>query len=100
MASCDELAGRLSPEDAARLQDQLRFHAELHLSGYMGLTELCEAYFLFRQKEYPLAFVRASRGMRAYERGLETFAKSEHGKWKHFYRADWLTIIKCTIYNS
>ena len=26
-------------------------------------------------------------------------AESEHGKWKNFYRADWLTNVKSTIYS-
>lgn len=25
-------------------------------------------------------------------------AEAEHGKWKHFFRADWLTNIRSTLY--
>lgn len=99
MIQYDKVTSALSNEDQLRLQDQLRFHAELHLSGCKGMKGLCESYVEFQQKEYPKAFVKASQSMWDYQLSLESMERAEHGKWKNFYRADWLTNVKNTIYN-
>ncbi|WP_235988841.1 glycosyl hydrolase 115 family protein [Aquibacillus kalidii] len=95
----DMVAENLSEELKVRLQDQLRFHVELHLSGCKGLEDLCNAYVNFHQRKFPQAFVSASQSLWNFQTSLDAMDKSEHGKWKHFFRADWLTNVKNTLYN-
>lgn len=96
---CEELLTKLGEGDRRRAVDQLRFHGALHLSGCEGFYWLCRAYEQFRQQRYAQAFVLASRSMWCYEEGLHVLRQSEHGKWEHFYEADWLTNIESTVHN-
>src|SRR5690625_5414753 len=70
---------------------------ELHDSSCKGFISLCQAYLAAEVKDYPRAFVYASHAIWHYERGLHAMKQSEHGKWKNFYRADWLKNIEWTI---
>ncbi len=86
-------------ENAGFYKDHLLLQVELHLSGIRGFAALCESYFAYRNGNYPLAFVYTSEAIWNYNDGLTAMADVEHGKWKHFYRADWLTNIKSTLYS-
>jgi len=96
---CDLLIAKLEKTDKQRAIDHLRYHGVLHQSGAEGFLLLSRAYFAYCEGQYPQAFVLASQSMRAYSRGLETLRGSEHGKWEHFHRADWLTNIASTVNN-
>ncbi|GBG11773.1 hypothetical protein PAT3040_06620 [Paenibacillus agaridevorans] len=96
---CDSVLFKLGADDRRRAIDQLRFHGELHLSGSEGFYWLCRAYREFGAKRYPQAFVCASESLWCYSRGLAALRESEHGKWKNFYQADWLTNISSTVQN-
>ncbi|OZQ77451.1 hypothetical protein CA596_07300 [Paenibacillus odorifer] len=96
---CDETISKLGPEDKQRAQDHLRFHGAIHLSGCEGFYWLCCSYNAYRKEQYPQAFVHASESLWSYQKGLDVLRQSEHGTWKHFYRADWLTNMENTIYN-
>jgi hypothetical protein len=50
-------------------------------------------------QNYPLAFVQVSQSIWYYNDSLLTLKKAEHGKWENFYRADWLTNSKSTLYS-
>ncbi|MDB4867166.1 MAG: hypothetical protein JWR03_1499 [Cohnella sp.] len=89
----------LSEPERLRLQDHLQLHVELHLSGCEGFAKLGKSYSAYREGNYPLAFVYASQAMWKYEKGLIALKQAEHGKWSHFFRADWLTNIKSTVQN-
>ncbi len=84
---------------AGFFEDNLLFQVQLHLSGCRGFAALCRSYFAYRDGAYPKAFVHASQAIWDYHDGLAAMAVAEHGKWEHFYRADWLTNIKITIYS-
>lgn len=96
---CDEVLLKLGPDDKRRAIDQLRFHGALHLSGCEGFYWLCRSYKEYSDQRYPLAFVYASESKWCYENGLDVLRDSEHGKWKRFYEADWLTNIMSTVHN-
>ena len=96
---CDEVIAALEGEDSRRAADQLRFHGALHLSGCEGFYWLCRSFNEYNLQHYPQAFVYASESMWRYQDGLEVLRDSEHGKWDHFYRADWLTNIESTVQN-
>jgi hypothetical protein len=89
----------LAEPDRLRLKDHLLLHVELHLSGCEGFDKLGQSYAAYREGNYPAAFVYASQAMWKYQEGLVTLQAAEHGKWAHFFRADWLTNIASTVYN-
>ncbi|MCC3355879.1 glycosyl hydrolase 115 family protein [Bacillus sp. REN16] len=97
LENCQELLPQLKNEDQTRFYDQFIFQVELHVSGCKGFILLCSAYSAFVQEKYPLAFVYLSKAIGAYKLGQQAFQRAEHGKWKNFYRADWLTNIESTI---
>lgn len=89
----------LEEAERIRLQDHLQLHAALHRSGCEGFAKLGQSYQAYRDGNNPLAFVYASQAMWKYEQGLKALKRAEHGKWEHFFRADWLTNIKSTVGN-
>jgi hypothetical protein len=99
LQQCRELSLQLTEDDKQRFADQLLLQAELHASGCKGFISLCNAYISFTQEDFPLAFVHASRSIDYYKESKQALKRSEHGKWEHFYRGDWLTNIDSTIYS-
>lgn len=95
---CEKLAQSLKKEEAVFFRDNLLFQVKLHLSGCSGFISLCKGYFSFLEENYALAFVYVSKAIRDYSESLKAMSESEHGRWKNFYRADWLTNVKSTIY--
>nr|WP_231506483.1 glycosyl hydrolase 115 family protein [Paenibacillus sp. UNC451MF] len=93
-----QLPGLAEP-DRLRLKDHLQLHVEMHLSGCEGFDKLGKSYSAYRMGNFPLAFVYASQAMWKYEKGLAALKQAEHGKWSHFFRADWLTNISSTVQN-
>nr|WP_235548970.1 glycosyl hydrolase 115 family protein [Paenibacillus sp. Soil522] len=95
----ERLLPDLAEADRLRLKDHLLMHVELHLSGCEGFEALGKSYSAYREDNYPLAFVYASQAMWSYEKGRIALQEAEHGKWAHFFRADWLTNIDSTVKN-
>ncbi|WP_416151635.1 glycosyl hydrolase 115 family protein [Salipaludibacillus sp. HK11] len=89
----------LSNENQVKFHDQLLCSIVLHESGCRGFLLLLDGYQLSRSEKFPEAFVYVTEAHRAYMEGLEALKESEHGKWSHFYRADWLTNVESTINN-
>ncbi|WP_078431177.1 glycosyl hydrolase 115 family protein [Metabacillus halosaccharovorans] len=96
---CHKLSLKLSTSEKQRFYDLFVSQVELHVSGCKGFISLCKGYKSFTIQHYPLAFVQVSESIWAYQESLQAFKKSEHGKWNHFYRADWLTNVKSTLYS-
>ncbi|MDX8045595.1 glycosyl hydrolase 115 family protein [Gracilibacillus sp. S3-1-1] len=99
MRKCEQLHVRLNNNDKQRFADQLIIQVKLHESGCKGFIDVCTAFHYFREKKYPEAFVYASEAIWHYQKGYEAMRLSEHGKWKDFYKADWLTNVESTIQN-
>ena len=95
LGACNSLQG----EEAVFFRDNIMFQVRLHLSACKGFISLCKSFFEFEKGNYPLAFVYASQSIWDYRESLNAMSESEHGKWKNFYRADWLTNVKSTIYS-
>jgi hypothetical protein len=93
------LSNELDLEDQLRFYDQFAWHVELHVSGCKGFIALCYAYVHFKEQEYALAFVRVSQSIRHYNDSILALKRAEHGKWENYYRADWLTNVKSTLYS-
>ncbi|TWD93730.1 glycosyl hydrolase family 115 (putative glucuronidase) [Neobacillus bataviensis] len=99
LQACRNLSAELGEEDQQRFYDQFTLHVELHVSGCKGFIALCNAYFHYEKQEYALAFVRVSQSIRHYNDSILALKRAEHGKWENFYRADWLTNVKSTLYS-
>ncbi len=99
LSQCQILSTQLSEDDQIRFFDQLTLHVQLHVSGCKGFLSLCKAYLTFMNNDYPLAFVQVSQSIGHYKDGQLSLKRAEHGKWKNFYRGDWLTNIDSTIYS-
>ncbi|GGH86931.1 hypothetical protein JOD43_003700 [Pullulanibacillus pueri] len=99
LEECCDLFIHLGDEDQRRFYDQLMMQVELHASGCRGMIALCDAYYSFAKQNYAVAFVQVSQSIRSYNESLLALRKAEQYKWKHFYRADWLTNIKSTLYS-
>ncbi|KKI89488.1 hypothetical protein WQ54_26715 [Bacillus sp. SA1-12] len=99
LKECENISSQLSKIDQLRFFDQFILQVELHVSGCKGFISLCNAYLSFTKKNHPLAFVQASQSIWYYREGQKALKQAEHGKWKNFYRADWLTNIESTIYS-
>ncbi|MBD0384812.1 glycosyl hydrolase 115 family protein [Paenibacillus sedimenti] len=95
----ERLLPALAKSDHLRLKDHLLLHVELHLSGCEGFEALGKSYAAYQVGDYPLAFVYASQAMWKYRKGRIALQEAEHGKWAHFFRADWLTNIESTVQN-
>jgi len=95
----ERLLPDLAESDRLRLRDHLLLHVELHLTGCEGVEALGQSYSASREGNYPLAFVYASQAMRKYQKGVAALRLAEHGRWTHFFRADWLTNIESTVNN-
>ncbi|MFA9557868.1 glycosyl hydrolase 115 family protein [Evansella sp. AB-rgal1] len=98
-SQCLELMEELVGEEKTRFYDQLVFPIELHESGSKGFVDLCKAYNEFEKGNFPLAFVYASQSLWEYQKGVDAQKRTEHGKWKNFYRMDYLTNIQSTVDN-
>jgi hypothetical protein len=96
---CTETIGLLEGKEAVFFKDNMLFQVELHYSGCRGFRSLCQSYLAGSEGNYPLAFVYASQSIWDYSESLVAMAAAEHGKWHNFYRADWLTNVKSTMYS-
>jgi hypothetical protein len=95
---CRDVASTLGT-GAVFFGDHLLLQVKLHESGCRGFLALCQSYFAYRADDFPLAFVYASQALWDYGDGLKALEAAEHGRWRNFYRADWLTNIQSTRYS-
>ncbi|WP_176084009.1 glycosyl hydrolase 115 family protein [Martelella sp. HB161492] len=95
---CDQLAQSLAEDQAVFFRDFLLFQTRFHRSSAQGLSFLANSILAFLDGAYPQAFVHAAQSVWAYRETLSAMENSEHGKWQHFFRADWLTNVKITLY--
>ncbi|KYG26581.1 glycosyl hydrolase 115 family protein [Alkalihalobacillus trypoxylicola] len=88
----DELNGK-------RFFDQFVGQVILHQTGCEGFHYLTKAVQLAISDHMPQAFIQATKAYLSYKKGQEALEQMEHGKWEHFYRADWLTNVQSTVDN-
>ena len=93
-----QILNQLDEIDKSFFKDNIDQQVKLHLTGCQGLFHLCQSFAYFEEKNHAYAFVFAAKSSWDYQKGLNALKDAEHDKWKNFYRADWLTNIKCTIY--
>lgn len=95
---CEEVLKTLEERDRIIFRDNFVFQVVLHQSGCRGAAAVCKSILKSNEGKYIDAFLSATDAIRNFEIGIDWMRKVEHDRWKNFYRADWLTNIKCTIY--
>lgn len=96
---CARVVDALAAQEAVFFRDFLLFQVRLHDSGCRGLSLLCRSILAQRAGQHPQAFVLASQSLWAFQESLDAMNDAEHGKWQHFFRGDWLTNVKSTLYS-
>lgn len=89
---------RLPASEVVLFDDLLVFQARFMQTGAEGLDFVARSILAHLAGEHPKAFVLISQALWAFERSQYAMHASEHGKWENFFRADWLTNVKMTIY--
>jgi hypothetical protein len=95
---CLKVYNLINDKEKSLFSDTLLLQVTIHLTGCRGAVKLCNSYEAFKDKNYPLAYVYASSGMKEYESALEEMKLAEHDKWINYYRNDCLTNVKLTVY--
>ncbi len=86
------------PKDVQFIKDNILLQVILHYSGCKGVINFCESFIAFKEEKYLLSYLFVSRSIWSYQEGLNAMNDAEHGKWKDFYKGDWTTNIRLTIY--
>lgn len=94
---CDNALKTL--ENNVFFNDNIRFQAYLHLIGAKGLYKLCCGLEEYEKKNFPNSFIHFTDSKHIFDEGVELLREGEHGKWKNFYRCDWLTNIAAASYS-
>ncbi|MEO6394558.1 MAG: glycosyl hydrolase 115 family protein [Devosia sp.] len=96
---CERTLSDLEEGEATFFRDLLLFQVRFHRAGATGLAKLCQSINHFLEGQYPQAFVLASQAVWSQEAALRAMTETEHGKWRNFFRADWLTNVRITHYS-
>ena len=92
----------LDANDTDFFRDNIILQARIHLEGSRGLRFVCEAFENAHHNVDPNdlagAFVAAFHAKQCFVDVLNALRASERGKWEHFYRGDWLTNVKSTVF--
>jgi hypothetical protein len=91
-------ASSMEKGEAERFRQYFIFQVRLHRSGCAAFIRLCDAYELFAKGEAPRAFVAATAALREYEASLRCLEEAQRGRWKNFFRCDYLTNVAATAY--
>lgn len=93
---CDDMEKYVS--NKTFFNDNIVFQTKLHLSGARGLYALCCAYECYEKGDMPRCFTILTGAMEEFSTGVTLLEENERGKWKNFYRCDWLTNVRITVY--
>ncbi|HYH02250.1 MAG TPA: glycosyl hydrolase 115 family protein [Bacillota bacterium] len=95
---CRGVRDSIPPEEARFLTDNLLLPVMIHDSGCRGIQIFCRSFLAWDRGDLPEAFVLVSQAITEYSAVIRAMEDAEHDKWHNFYRADWLTNVKCTVY--
>lgn len=96
-ADAENVAQKLSGYAARYFTDSVRMQIDYMAFSYEGLMFGLRGLLAYEAGEYKAAFCRLSQSKWATENALKALTDSEHGKWVHFYRGEWLTGTRETI---
>jgi hypothetical protein len=65
--------------------------------SYQGLVSGLRGLIAYLDRNYELAFCLLSQSKWFMEDAWRTLVSTEHGKWKNFFRGEWLTGTRETI---
>ena len=77
--------------------DNLGMHIAYMYHSCSGFCLGAEAALAFQAGDYKQAFRKFSAAKRDMRAALDSLKRGEHGKWKNFYRGDWMNGTRETI---
>jgi hypothetical protein len=95
-SKCDKVYEDI--KDIPFFYDNIRFQTYIHLYGAKGLYELCCGLDEYEKEDYPKSFIHLTDAIHYFDKGVELLREGEQGKWKDFYRCDWLTNVSASSY--
>ncbi|MFH0965161.1 MAG: glycosyl hydrolase 115 family protein, partial [Planctomycetota bacterium] len=78
-------------------RDNLGMQTRFHRESNLGLLHTCDGARAFADSDLLAAFLTFTRAIRCFERAHAALVETEHGKWKGFFRGDWLTGTASTV---
>lgn len=93
----EALGKKLDGYAARYFSDSVRMQIHYMAYSYDGLAFGLRGLLAYEAQDYKEAFCLISQSKWAMENALETLLTTEHGKWIHFYRGEWLTGTRETI---
>ena len=79
------------------LRDNVGMQTRLHRDSNLGLLYTCDGARALMDGEHLDAFLELTLAIAHFERARAALLETEHGKWKDFFRFDWLTGVRATI---
>ncbi|MDC7232064.1 MAG: glycosyl hydrolase 115 family protein [Spirochaetales bacterium] len=93
----DELQKKLPPERRQFFSDNLGMHIRYMRYSSEGFVRGVRGILACLDNRYGDAFILFYKSREHMASALNTLLEGEHGKWKNFYRGDWLTGTAETI---
>lgn len=78
-------------------RDNIAMHIRYMGQSCLGFVSGVKAVLEYRKQQYKSAFIHFYQSRTSMLQALEFLLDSEHGKWKNFFRGDWLTGTRETI---
>ena len=72
-------------------------HTQIMYYSCLGYVEGLSALLCYLEKDYKTAFTGFYKAKKAMLEAEKVLTRLSHGKWKNFYRGDWLSCISETI---
>lgn len=99
LQACERVNTELEEEDAKCLfEDSLLLQVKMYALCLKGAVLASESILDAIKEDYPMAFYKAGKARKLYEKANETMREREHGKWHKFYENECLTDIKQTAW--
>jgi hypothetical protein len=91
------LVARAPKPVAARFRDSFGMFIGFHLHSTRGLVAGMDGLLAWLKEDWKPAFVRFAEALAHTEAALAEFHRVERGKWRRFYRGEWLTGTTKTV---
>lgn len=99
LQACERVNTELEDKDAKCLfEDSLLLQVRMYALCLKGAVLASESILDAIKEDYPMAFYKAGKARKLYEKANGTMREREHGKWHKFYENECLTDIKQTAW--
>lgn len=98
MEKAERVLNELDGDEKNRFAGTVYLQIKFNYYGCRGFWNLCRSYIEYSEGRFPYSFVLASESLWDYRENQKALDDAEFGMWKNFYRDDYLTNVKGTIY--